>query len=48
MIDKANASQDYSDLDVRISDRVYELYGISEQERLTIKNYIAERTGENG
>lgn len=45
VIIKAADKTDYSDLDLEISDVVYDLYGISNQERESIKQYIQERTG---
>lgn len=44
VISKAVANSDYSEIDYEISEVVYDLYGISNQEKDIIRGYIQERT----
>ncbi|MDD7728742.1 MAG: hypothetical protein PUK34_03880 [Clostridia bacterium] len=44
VISKAVANSDYSEIDYEISEVVYDLYGISNQEKGIIREYIQERT----
>lgn len=45
VIEKACAGEDYSELDKQIDEMVYTLYGITEDERIVMENYISERIG---